>query len=48
MSQIHTALNYSNLIQFAVDCTQDWKVSVAIAIPASLAELPPTVANTTS
>lgn len=41
MSQVHTVLNYSNLIQFAMDCIQDWKVTVAVTVPASLAELPP-------
>lgn len=32
MSQIRTAFNYSNLVQYAIDKTQDWKVAVAIAV----------------
>lgn len=32
MSQICTAFNYSNLVQYAIDKTQDWKVVVAIAL----------------
>lgn len=33
MSRVNTALNYSNLIQSAVDCTQDWEVAVVVTVP---------------
>lgn len=33
MSQICTAFNYSNVVQYATDKKQDWKAAVAIAMP---------------
>lgn len=40
MSHIRTAFNYSNLVQYAIDKTQDWKVPVAIAVMTPTVELP--------
>lgn len=37
MSRVNTALNYSNLIQSAVDCTQDWEVAVVVTVPGKAA-----------